>query len=151
MSEQAGGKSRRERMPAGGPAIADEVEAWLLDYAAAFAALGRGETSPEDVRDRYAVPLLLSTDDVVASLRTDGEVTAWLRSQADAMAAAGYDHTETLSGELAVLNATTATHRAVLSRRRGDGSEIGRMTITYLVVRQPDGLRMAALLVHSAQ
>ncbi|MDT0187311.1 hypothetical protein Q9S36_44715 [Microbacterium sp. ARD31] len=42
-------------------------------------------------------------------------------------------------------------HRAELSRRGADDAEIARMTITYLVVRQPDGWRTAALLVHSAE
>ncbi len=127
----------------------EEIEAWLAHYAAAFAALGRGEASPQDVGGLYALPLLLTTDDVVLSLTTEADVSAWLRGQADGMAASAYDHTETLQGEVLVLNRTAATYRAVLTRLRSDGEEIGRMTITYLITRHHDGLRMSALVVHS--
>lgn len=126
-----------------------EVEEWLGHYVAAFAAMGRGESSPREVVRFYALPLLLTTDDVVLTMRTADDVETWLHGQAAAMADAGYDHTETVSGESDVLNHSTALHRAVLSRRRADGTEIGRMTVTYLMTGQPDGLRLSALAVHS--
>ncbi len=88
---------------------------------------------------------------MVLSLTTEAEVAAWLRSQADGMVASAYHHTETLEGDVVVLNRTAATYRAVLSRRRTDGSEISRMTVTYLITRQGDGTRVSALVVHSPE
>jgi uncharacterized NTF2-like protein DUF6841 len=47
------------------------------------------------------------------------------------------------------LNRTTALHRAYFSRRRRDGEEISRLTVTYLIAGRPDDHRIAALLLHT--
>jgi hypothetical protein len=41
-------------------------------------------------------------------------------------------------------------YRALLSRERGDGSEIGRLRVTYLITDRSAGGRISALLDHSA-
>jgi hypothetical protein len=38
----------------------------------------------------------------------------------------------------------------LLSRERGDGDEIGRLRVTYLITDGSAGRRISALLVHSA-
>lgn len=65
------------------------------------------------------------------------------------MRAADYDHTEVLSSEVTVLNSTSALYRGAFSRQRSDGSEISRLTVTYLVTGGPAGRRISALAVHS--
>ena len=89
----------------------------------------------------YGAPLVLTTDDVLMSLGTSGEVVAWLQTQVDGMLAASYDHTEILASDVTVLNRNTAALRAELSRRRMDSDEINQMTVTYLITRTSAGFR----------
>lgn len=58
-------------------------------------------------------------------------------------------HSDVLHSEVTVLNATSATYRGELSRARGDGTEISRLTVSYLVTDGPVGRRISALAVHS--
>lgn len=120
-----------------------------MQYLFAFAALGRGESPPGDLVPYFSVPFLLTTDDVIVSLGTVDEVAAWLQSQADAMSAAGYSHTETLSSDVAILNRNTAVHRADFSRRRADGTEINQMSVTYVITRESEGFCISTLMLHS--
>lgn len=64
------------------------------------------------------------------------------------MRAADY-HYSVLHSEITVLNATSARYRGAFSRRRADGSEIGRLTVTYLVTDGAVGRRTSALALHS--
>ncbi len=128
---------------------ASEVEDWFAQYLSAFAALGRGESRPGDVAPYYGVPFLLTTDDLIVSLGTVDEVAAWLQSQADATLTAGYNHTETLASDVAILNRNTAVHRAEFSRQRVDGTEINQMSVTYVITRESEGFRISTLVLHS--
>jgi hypothetical protein len=65
------------------------------------------------------------------------------------MRAAAFDRIEVLDRGVEPVNATTALIRGAFARRAQDGSEISRVTCTYLVVSRPDGPRIAALLLHS--
>jgi hypothetical protein len=124
--------------------------AWFDDYLNAFAALGRGEVDdPRSVLDYYAVPLLLTTDDAALALTTEAEVVAALRRQIVGLRNAGYDRSETITSELSVLNARTALYAAEYSRRRADGSEIGRLAATYLITVGTRGRRISALIVRT--
>lgn len=125
------------------------VSEWFEEYLSAFAACGRGECPPGDVVGYFTAPILLSSDDIVAWLRTSDEVTSWLQTQVDGMLAAAYDHSETLSSETTVLNGTTAIHRATFSRQRADGEQINRLTATYVVTRGSAGFRISAVVLHS--
>jgi len=128
---------------------AGEVEDWFAQYLSAFAALGRGESRPGDVVPYYGLPFLLTTDDVIVSLGTVDEVAAWLQSQADATSAMGYNHTETLASDVAILNRNTAVHRAEFSRQRADGTEINQMSVTYVITRESESFRISMLVLHS--
>jgi hypothetical protein len=128
-----------------------EISAWFDEYLAAFAACGRGESDDLDaLLHYYGVPLLLTTDEAAFALTTADAVLRGIGPQIDGMRAAGFDDTEILSSEAVALNATTATFKAALSRRRADGSEIGRFVATYLITDGADGRRISALLVHGA-
>ena len=123
--------------------------AWFDEYLRAFAACGRGES--DDLRSLlryYGVPLVLTTDVGAFGLTTDEQVLTGLAQQVDGMRAEGYDRSEMLSSDWAALNASSALHTAGFSRRRADGSEIGRLRVTYLVTDGPQGRRISALAVH---
>jgi hypothetical protein len=123
---------------------------WFDNYLSAFAACGRGESDDLDaLLAYYRVPLVLTTDAVALVLATKDEVLSTIRQQIDSMRAAGYDRSDTLSSELNTLNATTALHTAEFSRRRRDGTEIGRLRATYLITAGADGYRISALVVRT--
>ncbi|MCP3424446.1 DUF6841 family protein [Nocardioides pinisoli] len=130
--------------------IESDIREWFAGYLSAFTALGRGTSTPAEVAEYFFVPLLVTTDDVVISLRSSDDVASWLTVQADGMAAAGYDHTHVSSTDVRVANGTTATVRALMVRRRKDGSDISELSVTYVLVRDQRDLRVHALLVHSA-
>jgi hypothetical protein len=126
-----------------------DVSRWFAEYLDAFAACGRGERDTASLLAYYGVPLLLTSDDGVLALTSDDQVVEAARQQVDGMRGADYHRSEILDAEVTVLNATSALYRGSFSRRRRDGGEIGRLTVTYLVTDQPVGRRISALLVHS--
>lgn len=127
----------------------EAVRAWFEGYLSAFAASGRGERAGADVAHFFSAPLLLTTDEVVAWLRTGEEVTSWVQTQADSMVAAKYDHSETLSSDFTILNRNTAVHRASFSRQRADGEEISALTVSYVITGTTGGYRISALVLHA--
>lgn len=128
---------------------AADVDRWFSEYLNTFAACGRGETGAAALLAYYGVPFLLSTDEGFVALSTGDEVTAAAQRQVDGMRSAGYDHSVVLELEVSPLNTVTALCRGHFSRRHRDGTEIGRLTATYLVTGAPDGRRISALAVHS--
>lgn len=125
-----------------------EIARWFEQYLDAFAACGRGELPLDEVLPYYGVPLLITTDDIVATVSSAEEVAGWVGTQIEGMLAAGYDRSEVLAAETTVVNANTALHRGEFSRRRADGSEISRLTVTYVITGGDDDRRISALLVH---
>jgi hypothetical protein len=126
-----------------------DVSRWFGAYLEAFAACGRSEADTPSLLAFYGVPLLLTTDGGFVALTSDDQVVAAVQQQIDGMRSAGYNRTEILGSEVTVLNATSALYRGTFSRHRSDGSEIGRLTATYLVTDGAVGPRIAALAVHS--
>ena len=123
---------------------------WFAEeYLDAFAACGRGERDAASLLDYYGVPLLLTTDDGFFALTGDEQVVAVARQQVESMRAAGYDRSEILDSEVTVLNSASALYRGSFSRRRSDGTEIGRLTVTYLVTDGPSGRRISVLAAHT--
>jgi hypothetical protein len=128
----------------------NDVTRWFGEYLDAFAACGRGERDTASLLAYYGVPLLVTTDDGFFPLTTDDQVVAVVRQQVDGMRAAAYDRSQTLESEVTVLNSASALYRGTFSRQRSDGSEIGRLTLTYLVTDGPVGRRISAFAVHGS-
>ncbi len=126
-----------------------EVSRWFGEYLDAFAACGRGEHDTGSLLAYYAVPLLLATDSGFFALTSDEQVVAAVRPQVDGMRAAGFARSEILGSHVTLLNSTSALYRATISRQRSDGSEISRLTATYLVTDGQAGRRISVLAVHS--
>ena len=126
-----------------------DVSRWFGEYLDAFAACGRGEKDTAVLLDYYGVPLLLTTDSGFLVLTSDDQVVAAVQQQVDGMRAADYNRSEILGSEVTVLNSASALYRGTFSRHRSDGSEIGRLTATYLVTDGEVGGRISVLAVHS--
>lgn len=126
-----------------------DVDRWFGAYLNAFAACGRGESEAASLLAYYGVPLLVSTDDGFVALTTGDEVVSMAQRQVDGMRAADYDHSDLLDVEISLINSVSALYRGKLSRRRRDGSEMGRLTVTYFVTGRSESRRISALAVHS--
>jgi hypothetical protein len=127
-----------------------DVSRWFGAYLDAFAACGRGESDTSSLLEYYGVPLLLTTDGGFFALTSEDQVVAAVQGQVDGMRAAGYARSEILGSEVTVLNSTSALYRGTISRQRSDGSEINRLTATYLVTDGATGRCISVLAVHSA-
>jgi hypothetical protein len=128
----------------------DDVSQWFAEYLSVFVACARGESDAASLLAYYGVPLLLTTDDESVTLASGDQVVAAMRQQIDGMRAVGYGRTEVLRSQVTVLNAMSALYYGTFSWRRSDGSEIRRVTLTYLVTDGPAGRRISALMVHSS-
>jgi hypothetical protein len=128
-----------------------DVSRWFDEYLDAYAACGRGERDTASLLAYYGVPLLVTTDSGFFGLTTGDQVVAVVQQQIDGMRAAAYDRSEILDSEVTVLNAASALYRGTFSRQRGDGSEISRLTMTYLVTDGPAGRRISAFAVHGSK
>lgn len=125
-----------------------EVERWFGDYLQEFARCGRGEVEASALLAWYGVPLVLTTGDGVLALAAASDVLEVVERQAAGMRAVGYHDSQVLALEVSQPNAVTALVRGSFSRRRRDGSEIGRLTATYLVTGLAEARRISALVVH---
>lgn len=126
------------------------IRQWFDEYLDALAACAAGERDTASLLAYFGVPLLLTSDDGVLALTDDEQVVEVMQRQADGLREAGYHHSEVLDFEATVLNAASALCRGVFSRRRRDGSEIGRLAATYVVTEGPAGRRISALAIHSS-
>ena len=127
----------------------NEASRWYGEYLKVFEACGRGESDAGSLLAYYGVPLLVATDDEFIALSTEEQVVAAAQQQIDGMRAAAYNHSDVLGSEVTVLNHTSALYRGEFSRRRADGDEISRLTVTYLLTDGPVGRRISALVLHS--
>jgi hypothetical protein len=126
-----------------------EVRGWFDEYLDAFASCGRGERDTASLLAYYGVPLLLTTDDGFFALTTDDQVVAAVQQQVDGMRAADYHSSEVLDSEVVALNSASALFSGKFSRHRSDGTEISRLTVTYLVTDARTDRRISVLAVHS--
>ncbi len=126
-----------------------DVRDWFAEYLDAFVACCRGDLETPSLLAYYGVPLLLTTDGGFYALASDDQVVAGVGQQVNEMRAAGFDHTEVFGSDVTVINKTSAFYHSTFSRQRSDGSEINRVTGTYLVTDGPAGRRISVLAVHS--
>lgn len=118
---------------------------WFAEYLGTFAACARGEAEMSTLLGYYAVPLLVTSDAGAVTLESAEEVAAVIQGELDGLRAIGYHHSEVLHSELTMLNASSALYRTSLSRRDGNGAELGSPAVAYLVADNGDGPRISVL------
>jgi len=129
---------------------AQSLSQWVDEYLDSFAACGRGEREAGALVEFYGVPLLLSTDAGYSALITQDQVVTAIQQQIDGLRAAAYHRSEVLDSKVTVINPTFAVYEGTFSRRRSDGGEIGRPTITYIITEGSLGRRISAIAIHSS-
>lgn len=125
----------------------DDLRRWFGAYLEVFEACGRGaEDGIGRLLDCYDVPFVLGTDDGVLALTSEADVTRALQLQMRPVTTAAKSRLRRRGPDT-----VSALYRALLSRECGDGTEMGRLRVTYLITDGPAGRRISALLVHSAR
>ena len=128
-----------------------DIRRWFDAYLADFVALGAGESDDVSLMlKQYGVPMLLSTEAGCMVLTDEAQVLAAAGKQVAQMRSTGYHRSAELAAESMILNPTCALHRGRFARLRADGTEITRLDATYLITALPVGLRISAVVVHSA-
>ena len=100
------------------------MRAWFDNYLEVFAAAARGEQDLSALLTRYAVPLLITTEEGVVPLATADQVASVIQGQVDGLRAQRYAGTSVLNVEVSVLNASSALYRGSFVREDVAGAEL---------------------------
>lgn len=125
------------------------MRAWFDNYLEVFAAAARGEQDLSVLLTRYAVPLLVTTDEGVVPLGTADQVATVIQGQVDGLRAQRYAGTSVVDVEVSLLNASSALYRGSFVRHDVAGADLDRPVVTYLLADGADGLQIAVLASHS--
>jgi hypothetical protein len=90
----------------------------------------------------YRVPFSFTSNHGFSWLPGEQDVLAFVGHMIERLRADGYASTETLKQEFLQLNKFSAQCAYSFVRRRGDGSELERMTVRYLIAQAPEGTRI---------
>jgi hypothetical protein len=124
------------------------LRAWFDQYFHVFATCVRGERDIVDVLRFHGVPVIMTSPDGVITATTRDQSGAIMRGEIDALRSAGYHHTNVHTGDVNVINATSALYTATFSRLNHAGAEFNRSTATYLVTERSTGLEISVRAVH---
>jgi hypothetical protein len=90
----------------------------------------------------YRVPFSFTSNQGFAWLPSEQDVLVFVGHMIERLRADGYASTETLKKEFLSLNKFSAQCAYSFLRRRGDGSELERMTVRYLIAQTGEGTRI---------
>lgn len=126
-----------------------EVDRWFSEYLEDFTAVARKEREPHRLLSRYGLPLTITLDDGVVQMSTAEDVIAVVGRQLDQLRAQGFAGSHERDSLTTLFNHTSALRTETLVRRRGDGSELDQVTMSYLIIESGDGgPRITFMAVH---
>ena len=113
------------------------------DYATALSSL-----DPQRILPYYHEPLTLVTAPITSILTTRADIEQWLKSRGEQMKGRGYARNAWDQLHVKQLNYGLAVASGLAVRYKGDGQELDRLGITYVLRRTGDGWKIAVLTVH---
>jgi len=113
------------------------------EYAAALSSL-----DPQRLLPYYHEPLTLITAPITSILTTRADIEKWLKSRREQMKERGYARNAWDQLHVKQLNYGLAVASALAVRYKGDGRELDRLGITYVLRRTGDGWKIVVLTVH---
>jgi len=125
-----------------------EVVAWFFDdYLERWVAASSGASGdgPEFILNYWGVPMSVTTPREAVWLLDPEAVIGFLTRNQEPLRAEGYTHTVTPDHRVMVYSPIGAAVEVILSRRRGDESEIQRLAVHFEVVRGAEGWRVVGL------
>jgi ketosteroid isomerase-like protein len=118
-------------------------KAFFDDYAAALSSL-----DPRRILPYYHEPLTLITAPIISILTTRADIEQWLKSRGEQMKGRGYARNAWDQLHVKQLNYGLAVASGLAVRYKGDGLELDRLGISYILRRTGDGWKIAVLAVH---
>jgi hypothetical protein len=112
-----------------------EIDQWFGQYFRAFIDISAGRAEPGAILDYWGVPLHTSNPLQSRWLRSAEEVVQVLRDMQEVLKKLGYTHTVALDQSVTVLHERAGRVETIMSRRRGDGSEVDRAAVVFEVRR----------------
>jgi hypothetical protein len=112
-----------------------EIDQWFRQYFRAFIDISAGRTEPEAILRYWGVPLHTSNPLQSRWLRSAEEVVHVLRDMQEALKKLGYTHTVALDQSITIYHERAGRVETIMSRRRGDGSEVDRAEVAFEVRR----------------
>ena len=135
-----------------GEALA-EFSSWFADeYMPAFISAVGGASDPGFISDYWGSPLWVGNDLGPMTLaKADEDVAQAFTAMTSRLHAAGYADSIVMDKRTVVFNKYGAGIDSLWSRRRGDGSEIERVAVHFVVARRTDGIRVVAFETHATK
>ena len=130
-----------------------EFSSWFEDrYMPAFIHGVGGGGDPRFISEYWGSPLWVGNDLGPTTLaETEQDVARAFAAMTDRLHADGYSDSVVLDRRTVVFNRDGAAIDSLWSRRRGDGSEIERVAVHFVVVRRLDGIRVVAFETHGTE
>lgn len=117
----------------------DDIEHWFFSqYFMDFIAIGAGKIDPDRILAYWGVPLHMSGPAHAAWLTSSEAVVHFLKDMQGSLKQAGYTHTEVVDKKITIYNENASRVETIMSRRRGDGTEMDRAAISFEIRRTED-------------
>ncbi|GAA2468765.1 DUF6841 family protein [Winogradskya humida] len=128
-----------------------EFSDWFTEqYMPAFISAVGGATDPAFISGYWGSPLWVGNDlGPITLAETDEDVVRAFVAMTARLHAAGYADSVVLDRRTVVFNKDGAAIDSLWSRRRGDGSEIERVAVHFVVARRADGIRVVTFETHA--
>jgi hypothetical protein len=128
-----------------------EFSHWFTDqYMPAFITAVKGASDAASISDYWGSPLWVGNDlGPITLAETDDDVVRAFTAMTSRLHAAGYADSIVLDRRTVVFNKDGAAIDSLWSRRRGDGSEIERVAVHFVVARRANGICVVTFETHA--
>lgn len=128
-----------------------EFSSWFSDeYMPAFISAVGGAGDPAFISRYWGSPLWVGNDlGPIGLAPTDEDVVRAFTAMTSRLHADGYADSIVLDRRTVIFNNDGAAIDSLWSRRRGDGSEIERVAVHFVVARRADGIRVVTFETHA--
>ena len=123
-----------------------DVTLFLNSYYTTFSTL-----DVETIAPFFHEPCLFVSPQGVVSAPTYADVKDVFTAIAESLRSRGYDRSELANLEVQQMSDTTTLASGVAVRYKGDGHELERVGVTYILQKSDTGWRIAVTVIHDAE
>ena len=115
--------------------LRDEIDRWFRKYFDDFIAIGAGRIDPAKILAYWGVPLHMSGPAHAGWITSSEDVVRFLSDMQGVLKQGGYTHTQIVDYTITIYGENASRVEAILSRCRGDGTEMDRAAIAFEIRR----------------
>ncbi len=108
-----------------------EIDQWFSEYFKTFIDIGAGRSDSEKILLYWGVPLHSSSPKHSTWLNSAEKVVGVLNEMQGILKQIGYTHTEALEKAVTVYNKNAGRVDTIMSRRKGDDTEVDRAAVSF--------------------